>query len=809
MRVLPVVLLLAALPAFAQSGPSASDPAVSSDAQTCAFAGPVMEDVWDEFEEQALNAGCALRTGLGVKTGFCAAAHFTTGLSSSLVGWWNSAVGNSWATIGPRRLTPEVQSGTIQGQTARTFVGVAPVFSRTTVTVDKEGGQAPTEVTVCAYDRDGRSEVIARRSFARGRNTDLGPERLDVTGANGRMIAVNINGNPTNPLNRFEYEISYSTEPVRWDYPATGFADLHLHQAADLAQGSGWYWGSHAVDANAAEICDHTTLTGAVVDQLIPIGTNPSQHAVPVSVDLGAERIDHGSGPRDFSTWPSHEEIAHQQVHRNWLRTAHQNGLNLAVVSIVHNQPLCRMVRELHPHIANQQCEDGASIERQLEALLDFDEANDWYEIAVHPWHARKIIHEGKLAVVLSIESSNMFPASEGPLDTQLGDVYSRGVRSLQLAHEVDSRFAGAAPHMKVPFEVFQALRYPTTALTSLVDGEAGVGGFNYESGCSSNDPECKNSIGLKPQGHELVQRMVSRNMIVDVSHMSEQAVRDLHGVMVGQYDEYPFYASHSRFKPLLDAETQAKQREFVTTDEQIGFFLDVGGMVGVRTGNNAILSAPNRSGASGPAVANDCDGSAKSFAQLIDYADQRGLPIAYGTDLNGNIHQTGPRTGDDACPREGPDADAFAFLGTAPVAGTARRPAVSRTPVRAGTSRPSVSRPSTSRPSVSRPGTARPRVTASPAQAGAIQPGSTAASREAAARGIAHVGLLPGFHQDLKVLNTPGTDRLDQSAENFIRMWERTYDRSVQLLGAPALGTPQIQRGPARVIRRGTIRRN
>ena len=42
--------------------------------------------------------------------------------------------------------------------------------------------------------------------------------------------------------------------------------------------------------------------------------------------------------------------------------------------------------------------------------------------------------------------------------------------------------------------------------------------------------------------------------------------------------------------------------------------------------------------------------------------------------------------------------------------------------------------------------------------------------------KGLAHMGLLPALVQDMRDLGAD-TGNFDNSAENFIRMWERTYD--------------------------------
>jgi hypothetical protein len=175
-------------------------------------------------------------------------------------------------------------------------------------------------------------------------------------------------------------------------------------------------------------------------------------------------------------------------------------------------------------------------------------------------------------------------------------------------------------------------------------------------------------------------------------------------------------YSSHTRFAALVTPEDAANQREFVTTDEQALEIKQTGGMLGLRTGLNDMISftpaSPARS------VDNDCPGSATSFAPLVLYG-QFGLGIAmgFGSDLSGFITQMAPRFGADACGRFQPRTT------------------------------PYVPRPSS-------------------------------ASAEYQRKGLAHIGLLPDVRTDLRSLGVD-TAVIDGSAEAYLEMWERAWDDS------------------------------
>ena len=56
-----------------------------------------------------------------------------------------------------------------------------------------------------------------------------------------------------------------------------------------------------------------------------------------------------GEGHNAYTAWPHFSDIAHQQVHADWLKEAFDHGLKLLVVSAANNEVLCRGLRVLYP----------------------------------------------------------------------------------------------------------------------------------------------------------------------------------------------------------------------------------------------------------------------------------------------------------------------------------------------------------------------------------------------------------------------------------------------------------------------------
>jgi microsomal dipeptidase-like Zn-dependent dipeptidase len=443
--------------------------------------------------------------------------------------------------------------------------------------------------------------------------------------------------------------------------PLEGVADLHLHMFAEEAFGGGWLHGTVSGPGETAlgpcdggEPGDHGRLKEDLAPLLASCNVDLDQLGdqvplVDVVVQLGGNAIgefvgaipgtdgdtgrhtDRTDGFPDFTGWPRWDAIAHQQVWEEHLEQAWEDGLRLEIVSAVSFDFLCRALPE--ENLTRPQCDEMADVRLQLQMAGEFAATHDWVEIALSAADARRIIGEGKLAFVLSVEASHIM---QGPGDWRpmLDELYGLGVRTLQPVHQVDNRFAGAAPHN----EIFQIAEF---AENCHVDTDCGLTNPGITLGFDV-DAECRNVKGLTDEGKALIQEMIDRGMLLDAAHMSEHSVRDLNDIAVAN-DYYPFYLSHGHFREIMLPEKAVEEK--TTPSWVIAMIRESGGMFGLRT-------APDEVNDYSPSpIANTCHGSSRSFAQAYDYG-RMGLKVdmGLGSDLNGFIQQTRPRFGPDAC---------------------------------------------------------------------------------------------------------------------------------------------------------------
>ncbi len=516
-----------------------------------------------------------------------------------------------------------------------------------------------------------------------------------------------------------------------------GVADLHLHMFAEEGFGGGWLHGQHDGDAETAlGDCDGGTDHARLADDLTPLLVNMEceqdlaslGQQVPlvgailqlggpfISEELGklpgtdgdtGRHDDRTGGFPRFQGFPRWDTIAHHTAWEGHLRQAWESGLRLEVVSAVSYDWLCRgMPTE---NLVRPECDEMADIFVQLEAANSLAQRNDWVEIALSAEDARRIIAEDKLALVLSVEASHIF--GDGDWREGFEKVYDLGVRTLQPVHLLDNRFAGVAPHNPLHHVALYSenCHIDTDCPIGLTDGQPGGVTLGFDL-----DAQCKNVVGLKDDGRELVAEMIDRGMLIDASHLSEQSVRDLHGILADNA-YYPFYISHAHFRELL---LPSKQVEEKTTPWWIAAMIrETGGMIGMRTAPDEVH------GYEGSTVPNDCHGSSKSFAQALAYAtDAIGVDVAFGADFNGFIAQTRPRFGPDACSASFPE---------------------------------------------------EAECQARAEELGTVGPLGT----DFDDLGLAHTGLLMNLVDDLDQLGAD-TSPLKTSADRFVRMWERAEGR-------------------------------
>jgi microsomal dipeptidase-like Zn-dependent dipeptidase len=353
-----------------------------------------------------------------------------------------------------------------------------------------------------------------------------------------------------------------------------GFIDDHLHITGNMRAGgdviSGEPFDRFGIptalgqDSKIHGVDGKLDLTGNLLRSGVPIGTHDT-HGWPT-----------------FKGWPAYNSMTHQQAYYVWLERAWRAGMRMVVAQTADDEPLCR----LEPRRMTKTCSETSSILAQirtLEALQDYVDAQSggpgkgWFRLVYSPTQAREVMRAGKLAVMIGIESSDLFGCSEsnGRAGCTRADInrglaqYERlGVRGMFVAHWVDNAFAGAALEggtKGVFINILNRFQTGSYFQTSACPGRGqgvsvttlspallkALASFFPAAASIANDPmpayptglQC-NSDGLTSLGRYLIGRMMAEHMLIEVDHLSEPA-RDAVLAMAAKA-HYPLISSHN-----------------------------------------------------------------------------------------------------------------------------------------------------------------------------------------------------------------------------------------------------------------------
>jgi microsomal dipeptidase-like Zn-dependent dipeptidase len=419
------------------------------------------------------------------------------------------------------------------------------------------------------YDRDGRFLTANGGRVANPSTlTDFAASRFDGGFRfDAGVRPLNLDGTTVFHLSRTtgcrpypEIEVDVSGDPhagVSSLQEVRGYVDAHTHGMAFEFLGGdahcGRPWHKYGAPYALVDCPDHT-LTGGFGGALEDVMSGEPHHD-PV-------------GWPTFEDWPAPESLTHEGTYWKWIERSWRGGQRILVNLFVENNKLC----QLYP-LKRNSCDDMDSIRLQAEdiyALQDYIDAQSggpgkgFYRIVTNPWDARRVINQGKLAVVLGIETSVPFgctmkldrPAcSLEQIDTQLDEVRGLGVSQMELVNKFDNALAGVAGDQGAIGPLVNAANFlETGSFWDMRHCEPADGESHDQNQTSTPgiDPETQdalfgaiaklalprlalpvyappdhcNSRGLTTLGAHTIEALAARHMLFDPDHMSVKARR-------------------------------------------------------------------------------------------------------------------------------------------------------------------------------------------------------------------------------------------------------------------------------------------
>lgn len=317
---------------------------------------------------------------------------------------------------------------------------------------------------------------------------------------------------------------------------------------------------------------------------------------------MGFDNLDNRydtAGYPDFPAWPASKSLSHMQYYYKWVERAHKGGLKMMVSLLVENEVLCNVQKTVNPAswINPNNCQTSKSIDLQIQRLNEMQTYIDaqqggpgkgFFRLVSTPAQARQVIADGKMAILMGIEASELFDCgirdycTKETIEAQLQKVYSAGVRTMYPTHRFDNQFGGARQEDGF-INVGQWLATGRFFETEACDAE--TRGRNFTSGFPliGNVPVIKdilNVIGLNPVYDEtqplcnrhglsdlgvyLINRMIDMGMIIEMDHMSTKtanAVMDI--VKARNYSGV--ISGHSWLNSAADGSPHAVQKGIAT----------------------------------------------------------------------------------------------------------------------------------------------------------------------------------------------------------------------------------------------------
>ncbi|WP_407698775.1 galactose-binding domain-containing protein [Streptomyces acidicola] len=341
-----------------------------------------------------------------------------------------------------------------------------------------------------------------------------------------------------------------------------GFVDAHNHIMANEAFGGRLICGkpySEAGIADALKDCPEHYPDGSL--------------AIFDYITKGGDGRHDPVGWPTFKDWPAYDSMTHQQNYYAWIERAWRGGQRVLVNDLVTNGVICSVY-----FFKDRGCDEMTSIRLQARLTYDMQDYIDkqyggtgkgWFRIVTDSAQAREVIEQGKLAVVLGVETSEPFGCKQildipqcdkDDIDAGLDELYDLGVRSMFLCHKFDNALCGVRfdeGGLGTAINVGQFLSTGTFWKTEKCTGPQKDNPIGDASSGAEEDlpagtevPEYDedarcNVRGLTDLGEYAVRGMMQRKMMLEIDHMSVKATGRVLDIF--EAEQYPgVLSSHS-----------------------------------------------------------------------------------------------------------------------------------------------------------------------------------------------------------------------------------------------------------------------
>jgi hypothetical protein len=259
----------------------------------------------------------------------------------------------------------------------------------------------------------------------------------------------------------------------------------------------------------------------------------------------------------------SKDNLTYEGMYWRWVERVWKAGLRLMVMGVNENRVLCELQAN-----RTESCNEMDTMRRgfrTIRKLQDYVDAQaggpgkGFFEVVTDPFRAREVINEGRMAVVLEIETSEPFDCrgweqvtcDKAQIDRQIAEMHELGVRSSLLLNKFDNPLTGVRFDSGTASYLINAGNKASAgtfwSARQCKDGELRDNTINFGEPASGSfvdqaatqlgvsrgtvpaygpGPHC-NTRGLTELGRHAIKRMMELGWIVNPDHMSQAAVDD------------------------------------------------------------------------------------------------------------------------------------------------------------------------------------------------------------------------------------------------------------------------------------------
>jgi hypothetical protein len=448
--------------------------------------------------------------------------------------------------------------------------------------------------------------------------------------------------------------------------PVVGFAEVHTHMAMghEMSDGSELV-GPSAGGVMYGQMFHRFGVPHAMEDCQDWHGPNGIRDPESLVLDFTPLKMHDTQGWPNFADWPANDSQLHQAMYYKWVERAWKAGLRVMVSEGTNINALCELGKTVALRF-DAECNDmkvGIAQVKYLYQMQDYVDAQEggpgkgWFRIVKDPAEARRVINDGKLAVVPGLEFSDIFDCTlhtvagvtgelhgctREDIDRQIEEVWELGVREVFPYHDINSALGGTGIFDGLALNFINFLQTGSFWETyDCPDGGEGETYF-YNAGAvmttalpgTGGDPltqavlgllngplplypagkrQC-NARGMTELGRYAIEKMMERGFIIDIDHAELSVKQAMLDIAKSKTPNYPLVSAHGGHGGI--------------TMQQAHDILSIGGLI--------YPMKPNGRGHA-------------EFVQKLKpiwEAARPGEPLAvgYGMDANGIADRAGPR---------------------------------------------------------------------------------------------------------------------------------------------------------------------